>query len=91
MREPYIRLSTDHPGLRRREWRLWKKLGYRVLAVDGLTVYREQEEIKRSVLQAFADVDADIFLLGCQATGKAHAKSDYDIGYYADEKVYLQV
>ncbi len=84
---PYIRLSTNNPRLRRHEWRPWKKLGYRVLAEDGVTVYHEREAIKLTVLDAFNNVDADIFLFGSQATGRAHEKSDYDIGYYTDEKI----
>jgi uncharacterized protein len=84
---PYIRLSTTHPGLRRQEWRPWKKMGYRVLAEDGVTVYHEKEAIKRTVLQAFDQLDADVFLFGSQATGKVHEESDYDIGYYMDKKV----
>jgi predicted nucleotidyltransferase len=77
--------------LGRQEWRPWKKIGYRVLAEDGITVYHEQEAIKRSVLQALANADADIFLFGSQAAGKVHEKSDYDIGYFVDEKIPLQV
>jgi len=62
-------------------------MGYRVLAEDGVTVYHEREAIKLSILTAFADIDADIFLFGSQAAGRAHEKSDYDIGYYTDEKI----
>ena len=91
MNVPYIRLSTTHPRLRRHEWRLWKKMGYRVLADDGITVYHEREAIRMSVLEAFANIDADIFLFGSQVTGKAHAKSDYDVGYYAEEKVPIHI
>ncbi len=82
---PYIRLSTSHPILRRQEWRPWKKLGYRVLDEDGITVYHEQEAIKKSILNAFVNVDADIFLFGSRAAGTAHEKSDYDVGYYAED------
>ncbi|SFM14650.1 nucleotidyltransferase domain-containing protein [Pelosinus propionicus] len=82
---PYIRLSTSHPVLRRQEWRPWKKLGYRVLDEDGFTVYHEQEAIKRTILNAFIHTDADIFLFGSRATGMAHEKSDYDLGYYAED------
>jgi len=82
---PYIRLSTSHPVLRRQEWRPWKKLGYRVLDEDGFTVYHEQEAIKRTILNAFINTDADIFLFGSRATGMAHEKSDYDVGYYAED------
>jgi predicted nucleotidyltransferase len=82
---PYIRLSTSHPILRRQEWRPWKKLGYRVLDEDGFTVYHEQEAIKMSILKALANTDADIFLFGSRAAGTAHEKSDYDVGYYAEE------
>ncbi|AJQ26026.1 nucleotidyltransferase domain-containing protein [Pelosinus fermentans] len=82
---PYIRLSTSHPVLRRQEWRPWKKLGYRVLDEDGFTVYHEQEAIKRTILNAFINTDADIFLFGSRATGMVHEKSDYDVGYYAED------
>ncbi len=88
---PYIRLSTSQPHLRWHEWRAWKKMGYRVLADDGVTVYHEREAIKISVLAAFITIDADIFLFGSQATGKAHARSDYDIGYYTEEKVPIHI
>ena len=88
---PYIRLSTNHPRLRRHEWRPWKRMGYRVLADDGVTVYHEREAIRISVLAAFIDIDADIFLFGSQVTGRAHARSDYDIGYYAEEKVPIDI
>ena len=91
MNVPYIRLSTTHPRLRRYEWRPWKKLGYRVLADDGITVYHEREAIRMSVLEAFINIDADIFLFGSQVTGRAHAKSDYDVGYYAEEKVPIHI
>ena len=87
MNVPYIRLSTNHPRLRRHEWRPWKKMGYRVLADDGVTVYHEREAIKMSILAAFSTIDTDIFLFGSQAAGGAHAKSDYDVGYYADTKI----
>ena len=85
MNGSFIRLSTRHPLLQRQEWRPMKKLGYRVLAEDGITVYHEREAIKINVLQAFSNIDADIFLFGSRATGKAHERSDYDIGYYADQ------
>ena len=88
---PYIRLSTNHPRLRRHEWRPWKRMGYRVLADDGVTVYHEREAIRISVLAAFIGIDADIFLFGSQVTGRAHARSDYDIGYYAEEKVPIDI
>ena len=38
-----------------------------------------------------ANIDADIFLFGSQVTGRAHAKSDYDVGYYAEEKVPIHI
>ena len=91
MNVPYIRLSTTHPRLRRHEWHPWKSMGYRVLADDGVTVYHEREAIRMSVLAAFINIDADIFLFGSQVTGKAHAKSDYDVGYYAEEKVPIHI
>ncbi len=39
------------------------------------------------VLEAFAGVDADVFLFGSQAQGTAREQSDYDIGYWASEKI----
>ena len=91
MNVQYIGLSNNQQRLRGDEWRLWKKMGYRVLADDGITVYHEREAIRMSVLEAFANIDADIFLFGSQVTGKAHAKSDYDVGYYAEEKVPIHI
>lgn len=91
MLAPYIRLSTTHPVLQRKEWRPWKKKGYRVLAEDRITVYHEKEAIKRTVLQAFEQFDADVFLFGSQATGREHEKSDYDIGYYTNERIPVQI
>ena len=85
-REP-IRLSTRQPQLRRQEWRPWKKLGYRVLGEDGLTVHHERDAICQKVLEAFDGVDADLFLFGSQAQGTAGERSDYDIGYWAAEKI----
>ncbi|SHF37672.1 nucleotidyltransferase domain-containing protein [Desulforamulus putei] len=87
MTTPFIRLSTTNPVLRRQEWRPWKKLGYRVLAEDGITVYHEQEAIKQCILRAFSHIDADIFLFGSRAARTAHPKSDYDIGYYTEKKI----
>ncbi|SMC39604.1 nucleotidyltransferase domain-containing protein [Sporomusa malonica] len=91
MSATFIRLSTNHPRLRRDEWRPFKRQGYRVLAEDGVTVYHEREAIKRSVLRAFGQVDADVFLFGSRAAGKAHEKSDYDVGYYTDETIPSQI
>ena len=85
-REP-IRLSTRQPQLRRQEWRPWKKLGFRVLGEDGLTVHHERDAICQRVLEAFDGVDADLFLFGSQARGTAGERSDYDIGYWAAEKI----
>ena len=85
-REP-IRLSTRQPQLRRQEWRPWKKLGFRVLGEDGLTVHHERDAICQKVLEAFDGVDADLFLFGSQAQGTASERSDYDIGYWAAEKI----
>lgn len=85
--KPYIRLSTKIPLLRRQEWRPWKKLGYRILDKDGVTVYHEQEAIKNRILQTFANVDADVFLFGSRAQGTMRERSDYDVGYYTQEKV----
>ena len=85
-REP-IRLSTRQPQLRRQEWRPWKKLGYRVLGEDGLTVHHERDAICQKVLEAFDGVDADLFLFGSQAQGTAGERSDYDIGFWAAEKI----
>lgn len=86
IREP-IRLSTRQPQLRRQEWRPWKKLGFRVLGADGLTVYHERDAIRQRVLEAFDGVDADVFLFGSQAQGTAGERSDYDIGYWSAEKI----
>ena len=91
MNVPYIRLSTTRPRLRRHEWHPWKSMGYRVLADDGVTVYHEGEAIRISVLAAFINIDADIFLFGSQVKGRAHAKSDYDVGYYAEEKIPIDI
>ena len=85
-REP-IRLSTRQPQLRRQEWRPWKKLGFRVLGEDGLTVHHERDAICQKVLEAFDGLDADLFLFGSQAQGTAGERSDYDIGYWAEEKI----
>lgn len=91
MQAPFIRLSTTHPARRHEEWHPFKKIGYRVLDADGVTVYHELEAIKMCVLEAFSDVDADIFLFGSRAKGTAHERSDYDIGYYADELKHQKV
>lgn len=40
--------------------------------------------IQNRVLNAFAGLDVDLFLFGSRATGKARARSDYDIGYSTD-------
>ena len=85
-REP-IRLSTRQPQLRRQEWRPWKKLGFRVLGEDGLTVHHERDAICQKVLEAFDGVDADLFLFGSQAQGTASERSDYDIGFWAAERI----
>ena len=85
-REP-IRLSTRQPQLRRQEWRPWKKLGFRVLGEDGLTVHHERDAICQKVLEAFDGLDADLFLFGSQAQGTAGERSDYDIGFWAAEKI----
>ena len=61
------------------------------MADDGVTVYHEGEAIRISVLAAFINIDADIFLFGSQVTGRAHAKSDYDVGYYAEEKIPIDI
>ena len=84
-REP-IRLSTRQPQLRRQEWRPWKKLGFRVLGEDGLTVHHERDAICQKVLAAIDGVDADLFLFGSQAQGTASERSDYDIGYWLQKK-----
>ena len=57
--------------------------GYRVLDVDGVTVWHENEAIKRVILKAFESIDTDIFLFGSRATGDETRASDYDIGYYS--------
>jgi predicted nucleotidyltransferase len=55
-----------------------------VLDRDGIIVWHEREAIKRMVLEAFSDYDADVFLFGSRATRKARERSDYDVGYRAD-------
>lgn len=82
-----IRLCSRDPIERRKEWRKWKPLGYRILDKDGRTVYHELEGIRRMVVEFFKELDADVFLFGSQATGKAHIYSDYDIGYAAEDTV----
>lgn len=79
-----IHLTAADPLARRREWRPWKARGYRVAADDGVTVWHEREAIRQLVLEAFAGVDADVFLFGSQATGEAGPRSDYDVGYWAE-------
>ncbi|WP_459941647.1 nucleotidyltransferase family protein [Deferrisoma palaeochoriense] len=48
---------------------------------DGITVWEEEEGLRRLVLRAFEGVDADVFLFGSRARGGATARSDWDIGY----------
>ena len=85
-REP-ICLTTRDPSLRRQEWRPWKKLGFRVLDADGVTVWHERDAIRRRVLETFAGADADVFLFGSRAQGTSHEHSDYDVGYWAAERL----
>ncbi|KKM11032.1 hypothetical protein SY88_10590 [Clostridiales bacterium PH28_bin88] len=47
----------------------------------------EKEAIRRRVLEAFKDIDVDLFLFGSQVDGAAGPFSDYDVGYDADEAV----
>lgn len=54
---------------------------------DGITVLHEKEAIRRRVLEAFKDIDAEVFLFGSQVTGAAGPFSDYDVGYDADEPI----
>lgn len=83
----FIRLRGKTALERRTEWRRWKKLGYRVAEPDGITVLHEKEAIRRRVLEAFKNIDADVFLFGSQVSGTAGPYSDYDVGYDADEPV----
>ncbi|MBE0618055.1 MAG: nucleotidyltransferase domain-containing protein [Proteobacteria bacterium] len=50
-------------------------------------MWHEQEAIRRLVLESFREVDADIFLFGSRASGKAREHSDYDVGFVAAEPV----
>ena len=61
------------------------------MADDGVTVYHEGEAIRISVLAAFINIDADIFLFDSQIKDKTNAKSDYDVGYYAEEKIPIDI
>lgn len=79
-----IQLNARFALERRRQWRLWKQKGYRVLDPDGVTVWHEKEAIRHFVLDAFAKCDADVFLFGSRASGEAREGSDYDVGYWAD-------
>ena len=79
-----IQLDAVSPLERRREWRPWKQKGYRVLDMDGVTVWHEKEEIRRLVMDAFSNCDADVFLFGSQASEGASSGSDFDVGYWAD-------
>ncbi|MGI9863015.1 nucleotidyltransferase domain-containing protein [Moorella naiadis] len=83
----FIRLRGKTALERRTEWRWWKKLGYRVAEPDGITVLHEKEAIRRRVLEAFKNIDADVFLFGSQVSGTAGPYSDYDIGVLAKIKV----
>jgi len=83
----FVRLRGKTALERQAELRRWKKLGYRVAEPDGITVLHEKEAIRRRVLEAFNDIDADVFLFGSQAEGTAGPFSDYDIGYDADEPI----
>lgn len=44
-----------------------------------------------NILQAFADIAAAIFLFGSQAQGTAHERSDYDIGYWTEAKIFAGI
>ncbi|MHB1127270.1 MAG: nucleotidyltransferase domain-containing protein [Bacillota bacterium] len=83
----YIRLQGKTSLERRAEWLQWKKLGYRVAEPDGITILHEKEAIRRRVLGAFNNIDADVFLFGSQVDGTAGPCSDHDVGYDADEPV----
>lgn len=82
-----IRLQAQDRLAKRREWRPWKARGYRVAAPDGVTIWHETVAIRRLVLEAFRDVDADIFLFGSRASGAVRERSDYDVGFFTDEVV----
>ena len=79
-----IRLDATNPVEKRQEWHPWKQKGYRVIDRDGATVWHEKEAIRRIVLEAFLDYDADVFLFGSRASGEAEKRSDYDVAYWAD-------
>ena len=83
----FIKLTAATRLERQAEWRPWKPLGYRVLDPDGVTVWHEQAAIRRLVLAAFANIDADLFLFGSRAKGEAGPYSDYDIGYYTTDTI----
>ena len=82
-----IRLEAEDVLLRRREWRPWKGKGYRVLDDDGVTVWHERAGIRKLALQAFRDVDSDVFLFGSRASGKAGPRADYDVGFSSADPV----
>ncbi|KAB2953610.1 nucleotidyltransferase domain-containing protein [Heliorestis acidaminivorans] len=50
-------------------------------------IWHEKEAIRQKVISAFKGKDADLFLFGSRASQNYRANSDYDIGYYTDEKV----
>lgn len=83
----FIQLQGKTAQERRAEWRQWKKLGYRVAEPDGITILHEKEAIRRLVLEAFKNIDADVFLFGSQVSGAAVPYSDYDVGYNTDMPV----
>ena len=85
--KPFIQLQGKTAQERRAEWRQWKKLGYRVAEPDGITIFHEKEAIRRLVLEAFKNIDADVFLFGSQVSGAADPYSDYDVGYNTDMPV----
>lgn len=80
-----IRLDGTTSSEKRKEWRPWKKKGYRIPDDDGKTVWHEKEAIRRLVTGAFSDRHADLFLFGSRASGESWAHSDYDVGYWTDQ------
>ncbi len=48
---------------------------------------RSTSEIKRTILEKFKSYDVDLFLFGSQAKGTGSRHSDYDVGYWSEEKI----
>lgn len=85
MEPKFIELRASNPQGRLEEWAKWKCQGYRILDPSGHRIWHESEAIKTLVLEIFAECDADIFLFGSRAVNQETARSDYDIGYHADQ------